>query len=450
MAQVAFPYPPPQAPPQYRRFSARPAPVSQIAAFVADLPPYTRRRRDTVSAPSRRDPVEHIYQLVDGRSRPWAILRVLSSAKSAKSLPTFYEKEDIKGTLDLHLDRGDSIQAITVSMMGRIITGSGSSDSFTFLNSTHTIWSKSSSSDSRTPSPTGNSAKLQGVNSLPFSLSLPPAVTLPGRSTTCPLPETFNERGVRSVVQYDLTVKIARGKLRADSTITTAFGYVPSNRPEPSSTLRQLAYQEGCPVPGPDVDPSGWKTLRSFVARGVVFNARMAEARCSLSIARPLTYTRGTVIPCSLTMNSRDSQALDLLSQGRSIVVVLRRRVRYFSGSTTKDLIEDVGRATWWPALDGSGDAFIRYLDGEIPLAKELKPSCDVAHFSISYTVVVCPFDATGFASSDQDSLLSEPVEITTMHAKGPKPRSCAPPAYIASRSDDARHSTLRGRPAQL
>ncbi|KAL0954347.1 hypothetical protein HGRIS_003341 [Hohenbuehelia grisea] len=469
MAAVAF-----APPPQYsvsRRFSARPAQVPQTAgpmtttfsipaaptmAPSVDAPPpsYTcRRRRDTISALPRREPVEHVYPLVDGRSRAWAILRVFSSAKSSKSLPTFYEGEDVKGRLELELEKGESIQAITVSLTGRIITGSGSSDSHTFLNDTHTLWSKSSSSNgSRTPSPTGGSGKLQGACSWPFSLALPSTVRLPfssarGQTVVCPLPETFNERGVRAVVQYDITLKVVRGKLRADNTITTAFGYVPSSRPQPPSMLRQLAYQEGCPLPGPEVDPEGWQILPPFVARGVVFSARMAEARCHLAIAKPLSYTRGTVIPCSLSMDSRDSQALDLLSQSRSIAVVLRRLVRYFSGSTNKDLIEDVGRAIWWPTLDGRGDEFIRYLEGEIPLAKDLKPSCNVAHFSISYFVTVCPFDSTGFASSDSDSLLSEPVEIASMHAKGPKPRSCAPPSYVASRQADAQHSTLRRRP---
>jgi hypothetical protein len=54
------------------------------------------------------------------------------------------------------------------------------------------------------------------------------------------------------------------------SRLKTAFGYVPNTRPDPPSLLRQLAYEEGSALPGPEVDPKGWKTLGPFVSRGVL------------------------------------------------------------------------------------------------------------------------------------------------------------------------------------
>jgi hypothetical protein len=42
---------------------------------------------------------------------------------------------------------------------------------------------------------------------------------------------------------------------------------------------------------------------------------------------------------------------------------------------------------------------------------------------------VLCPFTAVGFAS-DSTALLSEPVEIATIHARGPRTNAYAPPAY--------------------
>lgn len=83
----------------------------------ADLPPYSRRRRDTVSQMPRREPVAHTYQLVSG-SKAWAVWKVVSSAKSSKSLPTFYEKETITGTISLDVDRFESVQAIYVTVSG--------------------------------------------------------------------------------------------------------------------------------------------------------------------------------------------------------------------------------------------------------------------------------------------------------------------------------------------
>jgi len=65
--------------------------------------------------------------------------------------------------------------------------------------------------------------------------------------------------------------------------IKTAFGYVPNTRPDPPSLLRQLAYQETSPLPGPESDPIGWKTLRPFVSRGVLFQNRAVGVQCTVS-----------------------------------------------------------------------------------------------------------------------------------------------------------------------
>jgi hypothetical protein len=99
------------SPPRYRRFSTRPGPAPSSGA--AELPPYTRRNTLTQPINLHREPTEHVFQLADGKSKPWVTLRVFSSAKSSKSLPTFFEKENITGRLELDAQRGDSIQAIT-------------------------------------------------------------------------------------------------------------------------------------------------------------------------------------------------------------------------------------------------------------------------------------------------------------------------------------------------
>lgn len=98
------------SPPRYRRFSVRPGPAPSSGS---ELPPYTRRNTLTQPINLRREPTEHIFQVADGKSKPWITLRVFSSAKSSKSLPTFFEKENITGRLELDAERGDSIQAIT-------------------------------------------------------------------------------------------------------------------------------------------------------------------------------------------------------------------------------------------------------------------------------------------------------------------------------------------------
>lgn len=109
------------SPPRYRRFS-RPGEMPQPGA---ELPAYSRRR-NTLAQPAvaPREPTEHVYQLMDGRSKPWAVLKVFSSAKSSKSLPTFFERENVNCILELDVAKGESIQAITATVSAGILYSS--------------------------------------------------------------------------------------------------------------------------------------------------------------------------------------------------------------------------------------------------------------------------------------------------------------------------------------
>ncbi|KAF5372740.1 hypothetical protein D9615_010121 [Tricholomella constricta] len=402
------------------------SPLSDLSAD--DLPPYTRR--NTLAQPVvRREPTEHVY-LLNEKNRPWVTLKLYSSAKSSKSLPTFFEKENINGILEINADRGDSIQSITATITGRIITGANAGDSFTFLSHSLPIWSKSLDVP-RLPSPSegASKSKLLGRCEWTLSIPLPRTVTVlngTGSPETCHLPETFLERHTIASIQYDFTIQISRGMLRVDSQVKTAFGYVPSTRPELPSLLRQLAYQQGTSLAGPHSDPDGWKSLRVVTARGLMDRNRQVEVQCVVSLAKPLSYTRGTVLPCFLTLQGSDEAILDLFSAPSAISVKLHRRIRFFSKRSQSDdawneNVKEVGSATWWPSAGVRYHSSVRHMEGEIRLAKDLRPSTVVGHFSI-YT----------------RSLLSEPVEIATMHAKGPRPQAYSPPAYAPStRSND-------------
>ncbi|TFK40191.1 hypothetical protein BDQ12DRAFT_628002 [Crucibulum laeve] len=434
------------SPPRYRRFSTRPGPAPVSAS---ELPAYTRRNTLAQPVVVRRESTEHVYHVADGKSRPGITLKVYSSAKSSKSLPTFFEKENINGQLEIHAEKGDSIQAITAIITGRIITGAHSDDSFTFLSHTLPIWAKSLDTP-RVPSPSEGTSrtKLLGHCVWPLSIPMPRNATIPtgpGESRTFHLPETFLERHTRVSIQYDFTILISRGKLRMDSQIKTAFGYVPSTRPDAPSLYRQLAYQQGASLPGPSSDPEGWKTLRPVAARGVMFKSKKVEVRCTLSIAKPLCYTRGSVIPCFISIEGADPLLLNLLSSPNAVVLSLRRRVRFYNKTTSSrqdvawnETVDDMGSAVWWTPLDARESPGSRQLEGEIQLAKDLRPTSEMGHFSISYSVVLCPFNADHFVS-DSSALLSEPVEIATMYGKGPRPHAYSPPAYdpVPRQADD-------------
>jgi hypothetical protein len=430
------------SPPPYRRQSRH----GLVSHSGSEPPRYTRR--NTLAHPVvLREPTEHIFPLSDGRQKPWLILKVLSSAKSAKSLPLFYEKENINATLELHAEKGDSsIQSVIVMIRGRIITGPRPDETVTFMTVIHPIWARSADTP-RTPSPSegASGSKLFGSCVWSFSIPLPRTATVGKSGAQFRLPETFSERDLGASIQYDLTVHVSRGKFRGDSQIRTPFGYVPGSKPEAPSMLRQMAYQQGVPIPGPEVDPHGWKVLVPCKAKGTVLRNHPVDVQCSLALARPLCYTRGSVIPCSLTVSSRDPQALDMITASDCINVTLQRRVGYSCalGLEKKKVAEqesyrDFSRAVWWPSATMQSDPYNRHLDGEIRIPKDSRPTSLMDHFSISYSVVVHSFNIPSLKSNPSEILLSEPVDIVTSHARGPRPIAYAPPAYDAhSQYDD-------------
>ncbi|KAJ3739216.1 hypothetical protein DFH05DRAFT_1514389 [Lentinula detonsa] len=430
------------SPPPYRQLSRQ----GQASHSGSELPRYTRR--NTLAHPVvPREPLQHVFSLSDGRATPWLVLKISNSAKSTKSLPIFHEKENINATLELHAEKGDSsIQSVTALVRGRVITGPRSDETVTFLTILHPIWARSADTP-RTPSPSegANGTKLFGNCIWSFSIPLPKTVAVGKSGAQFRLPETFSERYLAASVQYDLTIHVSRGKFRTDSQIRTPFGFVPSSKPEPPSIFRQLAYQQSMPVPGPSTDPQGWKTLPTCKAKGTTLQNCPVDVRCTLSLAMPLCYTRGSVIPCCLTLSSEDAQALDMIIASDSINVSLLRKVGYTSAPgiekkrvAHQDFSREFEKANWWPSASIQSDHFNRHLEGEIRLAKELKPTSLMDHFSISYSVVLRSFNISTLKSANSEILVSEPVDIVVAYARGPRPIAYSPPSYDShSREND-------------
>jgi hypothetical protein len=131
------------------------------------------------------------------------------------------------------------------------------------------------------------------------------------------------------------------------------------------------------------MDPEGWRTLPAIPVKGKIFSSHLVDVDVDLSLAKPLSYTRGTVVPLFLTLRSKDPQALDLLSCPHAINIRLRRHVKYtYTGAADLEDAEDfVENAVWWPAT--GGDVHSRRMNGEIRLAKDLKPTTSISHFTI-------------------------------------------------------------------
>jgi hypothetical protein len=111
-----------------------------------------------------------------------------------------------------------------------------------------------------------------------------------------------------------------------------------------------------------------------------------------------LCYTRGTLIPCALKLESEDKNVLDILAEPTAIALSLRRCVKYFCRPSELTKPEEIGwnefvaemcTAIWWPSPNIEQASSSRYLEGEIKLSDKLKPTSAMGHFSIS---VSCPF----------------------------------------------------------
>ncbi|KAI0708548.1 hypothetical protein C8Q76DRAFT_799799 [Earliella scabrosa] len=390
---------------------------------------------------SLRTPTEHLYHLTNSRGQPWLTLKVMSDAPASNYLPAFFEGEAITGVVSLHREKEDSIRSITIQAVGQMT--SSVTEVLTFVQVSETVWD-GSTTPSSTPS-NSNATRLVGHYTWPFSLTLPTHCQLKasnGETRTHRLPSSFSERMARVHIQYQILVTVHRSRFRVDSTLGTVIGYSPVIRPDAPSMARQLAYIQNTPIPGPDVDPDGWKCLPPLNIRGSVFSTRTVDAICTLALAKPLCYTRGSVIPCVMTVETTDPQALDLLSEPRTPVVRLLRQIatRETAPNTSggKKLpsleyehdVQELATAVWQPDITRRPNK--RSLHGEIHLSAGLKPTCGLGKFELSYAVLVYPPKAVAFQpdGGGQTVLQQEPVVIGTVHAPGPRPRVCSPPGY--------------------
>ncbi|KAF6749008.1 hypothetical protein DFP72DRAFT_553185 [Ephemerocybe angulata] len=421
-------------------------------------------------------------------ARVWATLKVdgraeastLGSERPAGRVPKFCGGDAISGTIALDLEKPLTINSITLTLRGRYITGFLEEGAFVFLNQVTPIWDKNAG-DPRLPHPspldfdgskkTKFNAKLEGSYTWPFSLHFPTEIVLPTRSgpqQVIQTPQSFLERGIGANIQYQLVMHITHGMFKANSKLQVGIQYEPTLSPPPASFLRQQAYLQGGFLLPPSEDPTGWHPLPDTCFRHH-YKAADLDLNFTLSLAQPLSYTRGTTIPCFLSLSANSDAQTDLpsllLSNSRAAFELqLKRRVTFLPDAGAANALlsskaiqlrnaeECVANAVWWlpAALEGAQSAWQCYLEGEIHLPTDLSPSCQARLFSVQYLItLVAKVDSSqtiptpsspssaarsGRASSTSQippsqttspgfvDILSYPVSITTFHVHGPLP----------------------------
>ncbi|KAI0701346.1 hypothetical protein BC835DRAFT_1411493 [Cytidiella melzeri] len=439
------------------------SPLQQPPAFDAlehdpELPSYSQsqstRRRATVTVPQQ--PATHIYRLLDKSGTAWFIVKCKSRAHRPEQVPRILEGDKVEGSVELNLSNWKSIKSVRIEILGEVV--SSASDRLPFVRLSHELWSSSSTStQSLAINPSQfDKGKLRGRWSWPYTVVLPQTVEMKlqdGKSSSCRLPATSLSRQIHCVVLYRLVATITSGTFLPDYTLETGITYIPLIKPGPPSPVRQLAYQQNCPLVGPDGDPEGWHTLPPLTMTGTMFGDRTVEVESTLSLAKPLSYTRGSSIPLFLTIKCEDLQALAILSSSNAPVVRLRRTLMLdyegtFSGvygskgafrspsskglfGTGDDPVSYLQLATWWRSPYGSSEGTTRVLQGEIHLSPGLNPTTCLGKYAISYDVALYSPNAVAFVTSSTSSpLQTVDVEIATVYADGPRPVKYAPPQY--------------------
>ncbi|KAJ7795866.1 hypothetical protein B0H14DRAFT_95669 [Mycena olivaceomarginata] len=398
------------------------------SAHGGELPAYTRRPTPPIAA-SVTEPKQFTYGIKNRTGgAPWASLIVNGDSRLSKAEPTIIQGSKFAGSVKLTLQKPETTQAVCILLRGEI-KQKRVAPPIIFFESKHTVWSASEDA----PEGTKKFAALKGDYLWPFSISVPSTSTSKG-GEIFRLPHTFSDTGSSFSIRYVAELRIIRGKLRPDDKVTCAFGYFSMHQPGPPSALRQLAYQENSPLFGPETDPDGWYTLEPISVKGTLFSARTVEVRVTLSLANPLSYTRSASIPCFLTIETPDPEALDLLSSPATPVVLLERAVRE-AKNIGNNAVEACTQGIFWasPASAGAPEAaYRRRLMGEIHLKGNLQPSFAVLGFRVEYAVILFPFQAAGFKVLENAPLARQPVEITTRYGPGPRQRTYSSPNYDA------------------
>ncbi|KLO08938.1 hypothetical protein SCHPADRAFT_931505 [Schizopora paradoxa] len=394
-----------------------------VAAPPLQPPPFT-----AASSSSAASRTEHTYSLNNSKGKPWLTLVIKSRAPSSKALPVFYEGDVISGTVSVSLDKPESSKGVTIAVTADN-TAVGQ-EPIPFLDVSSQLWTPTSSS------------KLSGSESWPFSLTLPSETSV-GESAKAPqkvypLPPTFTERASPAYIDYKLTITVKRGAFKVNQTLGTSFLYIPRWRAPTPSGLRQLAYIEGTTLVGPSGDPGGWKVLQPVKLSGTIPGPKSVDLEYTLAVASPLIFATGSPIPLHLTISSNDAQALEILSEQNSPLVVLTRVIAIGSDATDDDaprrsnntFSEQQMRAYWWPSEEEAAGGK-KVLKGEIDVRKATKPSFKFPRFTVRYQLdLMCPTALQGDAPSNQP-ILSERIQIVTENAEGIVPHSHAPPGYV-------------------
>ncbi|KLO18745.1 hypothetical protein SCHPADRAFT_886033 [Schizopora paradoxa] len=413
-----------------------------------------RRREHHQAIPTPRQTVEHSYSLSKGsRSsphQPWLTLKLESYAESPVSTPVVLEGKSVKGSVELSLDKPEDITQVIVVFKGRIIA-KDVGDKRTFYQREVTLWDRSMGDSNSPTSPSSSTTfkgKLTGQYVWPFAIDLQNRFMSKSRDINDfklakeeRLPPNLRGHNDLPLIDYQISVNIKRSSIfRLNSSLSSPVTYVPEIPVPRFSDVRERAYGQNVAfLPGPSEDQGGWYKTSFAPVRGLMFKTREIEVDYSLFIALPLTYTRGGVIPLYLVLQSKDKQAVDLLSNARAVRVALGRTLSVpnrFAPEIDSHVGGDAGASRTcrvaWRAIGAENSLLsCSILYGEIALPPNLTPSFSLGQFCMQYYVDVYAPQPTGFEPHTSGRLSRTEITISANSVSGSQPRNLLPPGEV-------------------
>ncbi|KAL5508492.1 hypothetical protein ACEPAH_6111 [Sanghuangporus vaninii] len=402
-----------------------------------ELHDYTRQSNR--GQPSKRGsipPTVHTFSLPPGADEvPLLSINLHSWAAASTKTPEFVEGQYISGQVQLNLRTPDKVKAITVSVEGYYsIPGY---EAKTFLQVSETIWDSTMGDPRSTillPHGADHSGKLHGKYSWSFKFEFPKTVRLTGKDEKRLVHDARNgERLPPSLrgshggarIGYEIIVRVKRPGLRIGNSLTVPISYVISTQPYAESFPGRIDYQNDTSSKSLLNDPSRWKVFPEFQVNGSM-NKNQTSLSCMFALASPLSYARGSCIPCTFVISCRDLHALDAVASRSSPQVHLRRRL-VLSSKLGGELVLDgqetiINKATWTshrePMQSSSG--FRRVLQGKIEVPPLATPSFTFGRLEMKYDVLVFPFDVPGLSRVTGGPLLRVDVAVTTFDVESP------------------------------
>ncbi|EJD48694.1 hypothetical protein AURDEDRAFT_122655 [Auricularia subglabra TFB-10046 SS5] len=218
-------------------------------------------------------------------------------------------------------------------------------------------------------------------------------------------------------VDYEIKCTVGRGRFTLDEVLTIPIQYRPQTVAGLGSSYRLQAYETNMPIPGPDIDPAGWRTARTTL-QGDFFAQRSVKIICSFSLAEPLAYPRGYPVPFAAELACADAQVVDVLASQKPVVGTTL--VRLVAGGDTPDVADIPTSSRSWITHRDRARGRV-HIAGELRAPAWLQPSFSFSGIAVEYYIRYV-VKAPGLQLGSQPADIA--IRICARPAPGPLPVS--------------------------